>query len=203
LLLSVVALAATTSSAVAQTDGTTGSAVAGGFLGAYSGGLVSNIGSLVWCTETEWGASCVRAMTLAGSIVGGTAGSVFGSRDSEAIKRSAIRSAIGFGIGSAFGIITMKAKSAVGWRDALMLGAVGGAVGARPFGAALGFTGGTLIGWGLSYIVPEFGIPEVAATALAGMAIGVLADWVLSASNAGDDGLATPTISLPLIRLSL
>jgi hypothetical protein len=142
-------------------------------------------------------------MTLVGSAVGATAGSILGNADSDALRRSAIRASVGFGIGSLFGFISMQAKSAVGWRDVLMLGAVGGAVGAKPFGAALGFTGGTLVGWAGSYVIPNFGIPEIAGTALAGMAVGVLADWIISASEAESGGSESASIAIPLIRLSL
>ena len=96
----------------------------------------------------------------------------------------------------------MRAKSAVGWRDAFMLGAIGGAVGAKPFGAALGFGTGVLTGSLASWAIPGFGLPEVAATALAGMAVGILADWAISASRARSENESL-TLSIPLVRVRL
>lgn len=187
----------------AQSDSTpTGRIVAGVTLGLYSGGLVSNIGSTLWCTETGWGAGCIRTFTVLGGAIGATAGGILADRDSEALERAAIRSAVGFGIGATFGIVSKYAKSAVGWRDALMVGAVGGAIGAKPFGAALGFSGGLLAGFGASKIIPGFGLPEIAATALAGMAVGVVTDWVLAAKDAQSD-LDGLTVSIPLVRILL
>jgi hypothetical protein len=187
----------------AQSDSApTSRIVAGSLLGFYSGGLVSNIGSTVWCTETAWGAGCIRTFTVLGAAVGATAGGFLADRDRDALERTAIRAAVGFGIGGAFGIAARYTKSAVGWRDALMIGAIGGAIGAKPFGAALGFSGGLIVGFGASYVIPGFGLPEIAATTLAGMALGVLTDWVLSA-QAAQDSMEGPSLSMPLIRISL
>jgi hypothetical protein len=203
LVVGIVLVAGWLRPASAQSDtAPTSRIAAGSLLGFYSGGLASNVGSTVWCTETGWGAGCIRTFTLLGAAAGATAGGFLADADRDALERTAIRSAVGFGIGAGFGVAAMYAKSAVGWRDALMIGAVGGAIGAKPFGAALGFSGGLLVGFGASYVIPDFGLPEIAATALAGMAAGVLADWVLSAEQAGDD-LSGATISMPLIRVPL
>jgi len=183
-------------------DVSTSGAMAGALLGAYSGGLASNLGSLIWCTETAWGAGCIRTASLIGAAFGGTAGAMLGDADSDALKRAGIRAAFGFGVGGAFGILSMRAKSAIGWRDAFMLGAIGGAIGAKPFGAALGFGAGTLTGSLAAWVVPGFGLPEIAATAMAGMAVGILADWAVSASNARSNNESV-SLSIPLIRLRL
>ena len=81
-----------------------------------------------------------------------------------------------------------------------MLGAIGGAVGAKPFGAALGFGAGALTGSLAAWAFPGFGVPEVAATALAGMAMGILADWAISASKARSEN-ENISLSIPVVRL--
>jgi hypothetical protein len=182
-------------------EGSAGSIVAGATLGAFSGSLVTNIGSIVWCTETAMGATCVRWASIIGAAIGGTAGGMLGEADTDRLRRTAVRSLFGFGIGGAFGVLSMRAKSAIKWRDALMVGAIGGAIGAQPFGAMIGFAGGTMVGLALETVSPGFGLPEVAGAALAGMAVGVLSAWVISASDARANNELVLTI--PLVRLSL
>lgn len=209
LWMTVVAVGTAECQSMAAADqpssGSTAGAIAGVALGFYSGGLAANLGSTIGCTETAWGAGCIRTMTLLGAAVGATAGAYLGGADDEAIGRAAVQASIGFGIGGAFGLLSMQAKSAVGWHDALMLGLIGGAIAAKPVGAGLGFAAGGLIGIGLEAVVPRFGIPEVVATALAGMAAGILVDWVKTGADAQSAVTETRAVrfALPLVKVSL
>jgi hypothetical protein len=59
-----------------------------------------------------------------------------------------------------------------GWQDVTSMALAGGAIGTSAKGAGIGFAAGSLVGLALWQIFPGFDLPDVVATALAGMAIG-------------------------------
>ena len=77
-----------------EQSGTTGAAIAGAAIGAYSGGMVGAMGSIVPCTQTYWGDKCVRWSAAAGGVIGLVSGAIIGANNSEEIERSAKTAAI-------------------------------------------------------------------------------------------------------------
>jgi hypothetical protein len=173
-----------------EPSGSTGAAFAGAALGAYSGGMLGTVGSVVPCTQTYWGAKCVRWSAAIGGAIGLASGVVTGASDSAALERAAKTAGIGFGVGVLVGLAVKPIAQRVGWQDVAAVGLIGGAVGAAPKGAVIGLGVGTVVGLTLSHTVDSFNLPDVVGAAVAGTALGALADWVVSAINAsGDTGM--------------
>jgi len=182
-----------------EPSGTTGAAIAGAAIGAYSGGMVGAMGSIVPCTQTYWGAKCVRWSAAAGGVIGLVSGAIIGANNSEEIERSAKTAAIGFGIGFAAGAVLKPIAQRVGWQDVTAVGLMGGAVGAAPKGAVIGLGVGTVIGFTLFKTVDGFNMPDLVGAAVGGAAIGALTDWVVTAINTSRDGgvEGSPQLTIP------
>ena len=182
-----------------EISGSTGTAIAGAALGAYSGGVVGTMGSIVPCTQTYWGAKCVRWSAAAGGVIGLVSGAIIGANNSEEIERSAKSAAIGFGIGFAAGAVLKPIAQRIGWQDVAAVGLMGGAVGAAPKGAVIGLGVGTVIGFTLFKTVDGFNMPDLVGAAVGGAAIGALTDWVVTAINASRDGgvEGSPQLTIP------
>ena len=172
-----------------DTSGSTGAAFAGAALGAYSGGMVGAMGSIVPCTQSYWGDKCVRWSAVGGGLIGLVSGAVIGANNSAEIESSAKSAAIGFGIGFVAGAVLKPIAQRVGWQDVAAVGLMGGAVGAAPKGAVIGLGVGTAIGFTLFKTVDGFNMPDFVGAAVGGAALGALTDWVVTAINASrDDG---------------
>ena len=74
-----------------------------------------------------------------------------------------------------------------GWLDVLSTGAIGMSIGAQPEGAALGLGAGVFVGSVLWLAIPSYGLPDLAAAGLIGMAAGGLAAWVVDAVEANSN----------------
>lgn len=170
-----------------ETSGSTGAAIAGAALGAYSGAMLGTMGSIVPCTQTYWGAKCVGWSAVFGGAIGLSSGAVIGANDSDEIKRAVETAGIGFGIGVVAGLVIKPIAQRVGWQDVAAVGLMGGAVGAAPKGAVIGLGVGTVVGFTLSRTVDGFNLPDAVGAAIAGAAVGALTDWVVSAINASGD----------------
>lgn len=198
-LCGIILLASFNDAACQEPSGSTGTAIAGATIGAYSGSMVGAMGSIVPCTETYWGHKCVRLSALAGGAIGLVSGAVIGANDSDRIERSAKGAAIGFGAGFAAGLMLKPIAQRVGWQDVAAVGFMGAAVGAAPKGAVIGLGVGTAIGFTLNKTVDGFTMPDLVGAAAAGAAIGVLTDLVVSAFDASSRGevAASPMLTIP------
>ena len=194
----LLALGTPASSRCQDTSGSTGAAIAGAAIGAYSGGMVGTMGSIVPCTQTYWGDKCVRWSAVGGGVIGLVSGAVIGANDSDHIERSAKGAAIGFGIGFAAGAVLKPIAQRVGWQDVAAVGLMGGAMGAAPKGAVIGLGVGTVIGFTLFKTVDGFNMPDFVGAAVGGAALGVLTDWVVSALNASAETGSTTSQQLTI-----
>lgn len=159
-------------------------AVGGAALGGLAGTTVGTLGAIVPCNDTYAGPHCVRWVAAGAGVVGAVAGAVVGAADRDELGDAALGGAIGFGVGTAVGFALMPFIERWAVQDAVALGLVGGAAGTAPIGGAIGFGAGALVGAVLWPTVPGFGSPRAAGCALAGLAIGVLTEWVVRAASA-------------------
>jgi hypothetical protein len=181
-----------------ESNGSTGAAIAGAALGAYSGAMVATVGAIVPCTQTYWGDKCVRWSAVGGGLIGVVSGAVIGANDSDHIERSARGAAIGFGVGFVAGAVLKPIAQRVGWQDVAAVGLMGGAMGAAPKGAVIGLGVGAAVGFTLMQTVEGFNMPDFVGAAVGGAAIGVLTDWIVSAIQTGGSDAATPTPQLTI-----
>lgn len=163
-------------------------AVGGAALGAGAGAVVGTVGSVMPCTTTYAGPTCVRWMTAASALIGGVAGTVLGGTEPGTLGAAAVGGMVGLGVGGLVGAFLVPFIERWALEDALALGLIGGAVGTAPLGAAIGFGGGALVGVTLWRAVPDVGAPGAAALALGGLAAGVLAEWIVRAVAADAGG---------------
>lgn len=166
-------------------------------LGAGAGAALGTAGTIIPCSQTRGGPTCVRIGMALSSVIGLAAGTSIGQIDRDEIETRAVGAGIGFAAATLVGFAAGTAVQRFDWRDALDLGALGGAVGSAPDGALIGMSAGTLLGLGLWAIIPEFEVPELAATALGAMAIGALIDWSVSALDTGRTGSPAFSIRIP------
>ena len=87
----------------------------------------------------------------------------------------------------------------VGWEDVFAVGLMGGAIAATPRGSAIGAAVGTGVGVVLWRSVNWFNLPDAVGAGLAGMALGAMTEWLLTAvdvtAGTTDDG---PLLVVPL-----
>jgi hypothetical protein len=172
----------------AQSDWHGWESAGGAALGAASGAVVGSLGSLLPCTDTYAGPHCVRWVAAAGALVGGVSGALVGGRDPARLGTMATSAGFGFAAGTIVGVAMTPFIERWAPEDALALGLIGGAAGSAPLGAAIGFGVGAVSGAVLWGTAPGFGSPRAAAFVLGGISVGVLAEWVVQALAAGDDG---------------
>ncbi len=184
-----------------ETEGSALAVVTGGALGLVSGGMTGTLGSIIPCAQTYHGHRCVGAVTALGAAVGLTGGILIGTTDKDRIAESAKSAGIGFVIGSAAGLAITPFAQRFGWRDVLTMGALGAAVGAAPRGAAIGLGVGAAFGGVLWIIEPEFGFPNFLGTAVGGLAVGTLGNWIIDGIDARSGSGEGIPLLLPL-RLS-
>lgn len=181
----VVALLLVCSDSNGQTNGgSTQTAVAGGALGLASGATLGLTGSLVPCTQTYAGATCVRWATAVGGAIGLASGMAIGAADSDRIERAGTTAGIGAAVGVAAGLAASRFAQRFGWADVATIGLLGGAVGAMPRGAGIGVLVGGAAGVVLWQFIPGVHLPDAVGFAVAGLALGSLTQWVWSAADA-------------------
>ena len=171
--------------------------LAGAALGAGAGGVLGTAATIIPCSETRAGPTCVRIGGALSGVIGLAAGAAIGQVDPDEIETRAVGAGIGFAAATLAGFAAGTMVQRFDWRDALAVGALGGAVGSAPEGALFGAGAGTLLGLGLWAIIPEFEVPELAATVLGAMAIGALIDWSVSAVDTGRSGSRAFSIRIP------
>lgn len=166
-------------------------------LGTGAGAALGTAGAIIPCSQTRAGPECVRVVAALSGAIGLASGVSIGQADRDEIETRAVGAGIGFAAATlvAFGAGTRVQR--FDWRDALAVGALGGAIGSAPEGALVGVGVGTLLGLGLWAIIPEFEVPELLATALGAMAMGALVDWSGTALDTGRAGAPAFTIRIP------
>jgi hypothetical protein len=85
-----------------------------------------------------------------------------------------------------------------GWDDVAAVGLMGGAIGASPVGAAIGFGAGTLIGVVLWQVVPSIELSDALAFSVGGMALGGLTGWVYRAFDVESAVPAAAHVAIPI-----
>ena len=114
-------------------------------------------------------------------IVMTTAGAAIGWRNDSGLDDRLENAAWGAAAGAVVGLGLKQFIRQYGWSDVASASVLGLAIGASAKGSGLGFAAGAATGlllWGLH---PSVGPGGAVGWALAGMAIGGLADWVADA----------------------
>lgn len=183
---------------MAQQSGSAAAAVGGAALGLSSGATLAFVGSLVPCTQTRPGPTCVRWSAIGGGVLGLAGGAMLGASDSDQLSDVAVGAGIGFLAGAAAGLVLKSAAERFGWQDVAVVGLLGGSIGAAPLGSAIGFLGGSAVGlaaWGL---FDSFDTPDLIGAAAAGMALGGIAEWLVRGIGAQGDDSPQFSVVLPL-----
>ena len=170
--------------AAQTTDGSTGAAVAGGALGLASGVTVGAVGSMIPCSQTRAGPTCVRWSAVGGGAVGLAGGAMLGAGDSDRLGDAAIGAGIGAAAGALVGLLMRSKAERFGWQDVAAVGLFGGAVGSAPLGSAIGLVGGSAIGLVATAVWDDFKTPDLLGAGLAGLALGGLAEWLVRGFDA-------------------
>jgi len=196
-LLLALALRGSTADLLAQEWESSGSDPIGGvLLGASSGTVFGLLGGVAICNRTlHGGGRCPGASAAMGGILGGVSGAVLGDRDAGALDDRWRGAGYGALIGGVAGFGLSRIARQYGWIDVGAFVAVGGAIGASPAGAGLGFGIGAALGTLGWLAIPEMKLGDAVAVSVLGLAAGGLANWVVGASRAGDQG--TPLV-IPL-----
>ncbi len=181
-----------------ESGGSTAAAVAGGALGLASGATLASVGSLIPCSQSYPGPTCMRWGAVGGGAVGLTGGAMLGSADSDRLGDAATGAGIGFVAGAAAGLGLKSATERFGWQDVTAVGLFGGAIGSAPVGSALGLLGGSAIGLVLWGVVDDFKPPDLLGSALAGLALGGITQWLVRGIDAHSNSGAELQFSLPL-----
>jgi hypothetical protein len=181
-----------------EPTGSTGAAVAGGALGLASGAALGAVGSMIPCSQTRAGPVCVRWSALGGGAIGLTGGAMLGSGDSDRLGDAAIGAGIGFVAGALGGLLIRSKAERFGWQDVAAVGLFGGAIGAAPRGSAIGLLGGSAIGLAAWALWDDFKGPDLFGAALAGLAIGGLAEWLARGIDARSGGGEELRVTVPL-----
>jgi hypothetical protein len=177
-----------------ESEGSAWTAAAGGALGLYAGATLANVGSIVPCTQTYAGPTCVRWSSVTGGAVGLSGGLLLGAADPERVGDAALGAGIGFLAGSVAGLLLRSTAQRVGWADVATLGLVGGATGTAPRGAAIGLAAGGAIGLILWRAADGFELPDALGAAVAGLAIGGITQWLL-------EGIDAQTNDVPALQV--
>jgi hypothetical protein len=178
-----------------DTDGTPTGAVAGGLLGAYSGGMLSLVGSLIPCGQTLAGPRCSAWTAGIGASLGAVGGAALGAADDDELFRRVEGGLIGAFAGGLVGYALKGVVRQYGWLDVASGAALGLAVGSSARGAALGFGAGALVGGVLLATVPSIRVTDAVGVSLAGLAVGGVLGWVGDAVEAQRDGSAPVFLS--------
>jgi hypothetical protein len=176
-------------------DGSTGSAVGTGILGAYSGAVLGLVAATAACDRVLVGPLCPRAAATTGGTVGLVAGVILGSNDSTAPRDRLTGAGYGALAGGLVGLGLSAVVRQYGRRDLLAISAVGAAIGTSPKGAGVGFATGAAVG-ALSWLVfPSFKVGEAISAAVLGLAVGGVVEWVSDAANSASADAAPVGLS--------
>ena len=170
---------------LAGQDGNVWTTLGGAALGAYSGGVFGTLGGVMPCGYALRPAACSRTWAFSGGVIAGIAGARIGYVNRAELGNLAKTAAIGLGAGVALGAaIAPFMKQHYGVMDVLAIGLIGGAVGASPVGAAIGFGTGLVGGTLLWLVVDEATSQDALQTALLGLAVGGISGWAANALQA-------------------
>ena len=73
-----------------ESGGSTAAAVAGGALGLASGATLGAVGSMIPCSQTGPGPSCVRWSAIGGGVIAASGGALLGAGDSNRLGDAAL-----------------------------------------------------------------------------------------------------------------
>ena len=167
-----------------ESGGSTAAAVAGGALGLASGATLGAVGSMIPCSQTGPGPTCVRWSAIGGGVIAATGGALLGAGDSNRLGDAAVGAGIGFVAGAIGGMLIKSKAERFGWQDVAAVGLFGGAIGSAPAGSAIGFLGGSALGLAAWALFDDFKGPDLFGAALAGLAIGGIAEWLVRGFDA-------------------
>jgi hypothetical protein len=179
-------------------EGSTWTAVGGTALGAYAGGVMGTVGSLIPCTRTYEGPGCVRPVAIGGAAIGMIGGAGLGANDSGRLGDAAVAGLAGAAIGGAALLAVQPFLERWSWGDVAAGAAIGGAIGSSGTGAAIGLGAGALVGGAAWALLPSVDVMDAAAVTLVGLAAGSLAGWIVRGVDAGSStvhrGAAAPAV---------
>ncbi len=167
-----------------ESGGSTAAAVAGGALGLASGAMLGAVGSMIPCSQTGPGPTCVRWSAIGGGVIAATGGALLGAGDSNRLGDAALGAGIGFVAGAIGGMLIKSKAERFGWQDVAAVGLFGGAIGSAPAGSAIGFLGGSALGLAAWALFDDFKSPDLLGAAMAGLAIGGIAEWLVRGIDA-------------------
>ncbi len=179
----------------AAQSGSTVAAGLGGAFGAYSGAVLGMLGGTIPCSQTFLAVTCIQITAAAGAAVGAVSGALIGAADDDRIGHGAVNAVVGAGAGVMVGAGLSRFTQRVGVRDIVAVAIAGGAIGAVPKGAGIGFGIGSAVGL-LFMGVADVALPNAIAIAAIGIAAGGLTQWVLDAHSAQNSGTS---FSVPLV----
>jgi len=186
------------STAAQEPRGSTAAAVAGGALGLASGATLGAVGSMIPCSQTGPGPTCVRWSAIGGGVIASTGGTLLGAGDSNRLGDAALGAGIGFVAGAIGGMLLKSKAERFGWQDVAAVGLFGGAIGSAPRGSAIGLLGGSALGLVTWALVDDFKGPDLLGAALAGLAIGGIAEWLVRGIDSQSGGDPGYQFSVPL-----
>ena len=167
-----------------ESGGSTAAAVAGGALGLASGATLGAVGSLIPCSQTGPGPTCVRWSAIGGGVIAATGGALLGAGDSNQLGDAALGAGIGLVAGAIGGMLIKLKAERFGWQDVAAVGLLGGSIGSAPAGSAIGFLGGSALGLAAWALFDSFKSPDLFGAAIAGLAIGGIAEWLVRGIDA-------------------
>jgi hypothetical protein len=196
--LTLVHASTPVSTAAQESGGSTAAAVAGGALGLVSGSTLGAVGSIIPCSQTGPGPTCVRWSAIGGGTIGVTGGALLGAVDSDRLGDVAVGAGIGFVVGAIGGLLLKSKAERFGWQDVAAVGLFGGAIGSAPRGSAIGLLGGSALGLVTWALFDDFKGPDVLGAAVAGLAIGGIAEWLVRGIDAQSRGDSELQLYVPL-----
>ena len=167
-----------------ESEGSTAAGVAGGALGLASGATLGAVGSLIPCSQSDPGPTCVRWSAIGGGVIAATGGALLGAGDSNRLGDAALGAGIGFVAGALGGLLIKSKAERFGWQDVAAVGLFGGSIGSAPAGSAIGFLGGSALGLAAWALFDDFKSPDLFGAAVAGLAIGGIAEWLVRGIDA-------------------
>jgi len=184
--------------AAQESGGSTAAAVAGGALGLASGATLGAVGSIIPCSQTGPGPTCVRWSAIGGGVVAATGGAMLGAVDSDQLGDAAVGAGIGFLAGAIGGMLIKSQAERFGWQDVAAVGLFGGAIGSAPRGSVIGLLGGSAVGLVTWALLDDFKGPDLLGAALAGLAIGGIAEWLIRGIDAQSEDDSEILFTVPL-----
>ena len=161
--------------------------------------MLGLLGGLEGCNRTLRPSRCSRITTATGAAIGLTAGAFIGSRNKSELDDRLESAALGTALGAGIGLGLRKFVRQYEWPDVAAASVLGLAIGASAKGSGLGFAAGGATGFLLWRFHPSVGPAGVVVWALAGLAVGGLADWVADAVKGGSGTSTIPLFfSVPL-----